>query len=330
MDGKERQKLQLVLAFAAIYIVWGSTYLAIRFAIETIPPFLMAGMRFLAAGIVLYTWARWRGAKAASPVEWRSAAIIGVALLLCSNGGVTWAEQRVPSGVAALFVATVPMWIVLLDWLLHGGSRPGRGIAAGLILGFAGVMLLVGPNPFLSLQPLNLAGVGALLFASFSWANGSLYSRKAKLPSSQLLAASMEMLSGGLALVIAGLVSGEWGRFDPAAVTLRSWFSLAYLSVFGSIIGFTAYIWLIQVTAPSRVATYAYVNPIIALLLGWGFAGERLSPQIFVAAGVIVFAVVTIITSRAKSASVPVPKESPQPRIEIVPIEKNLVGATQD
>lgn len=308
MDGKE--KFRKVLAFAAIYIVWGSTYLAIRFAIETIPPFLMAGMRFLTAGGALYLWMRSRGVKAPSLVEWRSAAIIGVALLLCSNGGVTWAEQRVPSGVCALVVATVPMWIVLLEWLLHGGARPARGVAAGLILGFAGVLLLIGPNPFFNHQSLNLVGVGALIFAAFSWANGSLYSRKAKLPSSQFLAASMEMLAGGLALVIAGAVTGELGRFHPSEVLLRSWLSLAYLSVFGSIISFTAYIWLLQVTAPSRVSTYAYVNPIIALLLGWGFAGERLSPQIFVAASVIVFAVVLIITSRSKTASSPVPKET--------------------
>lgn len=301
MDRKER--LRLALAFLAIYVVWGSTYLAIRFAIDTIPPFLMAAMRFLFAGGALYLWAR-RSAPAPSAAHWRSAAIIGIALLLFSNGGVTWSEQRVPSGIAALLVATVPLWIVLLEWLLYGGSRPGRAVIAGLILGFGGVLLLIGPNPFAGHRNIDLLGVGVLMIATFSWANGSLYSRKAKLPESQLMAAAIEMLAGGFALLVAGMASGELKRLDFAAVTLRSWLSVAYLSVFGSILAYTAYIWLLRVTTPSRVATYAYVNPIIALLLGWGFAGEKVSPQVFLAAGVIVFAVVLIITSRSRTGSV--------------------------
>lgn len=323
MEGKEN-RLRLVLAFAAIYIVWGSTYLAIRLAIDTIPPFLMAGMRFLAAGGVLYLWAR-RSAPAPTLIHWRSAAIIGVSLLLFSNGGVTWSEQRVPSGIAALLVATVPLWIVLLEWLLHGGDRPRNAVLAGLALGFGGVLLLIGPNPFHSHQSIDLLGVGALMFATFSWANGSLYSRKAKLPESQLLAAAMEMLMGGLALSVVSFATGDFHRFDPAAVTTRSWLSLAYLSVFGSIISFTAYIWLMRTTTPSRVATYAYVNPIIALLLGGLFAGESITGQVLVAAGVIVFAVVLIITSRGKAEATAVSKKNSEPAPRIQLTEKDLV-----
>lgn len=308
MDGREN-RIRLALGFAIIYIVWGSTYLAIRFAIETIPPFLMAGMRFLAAGGAMYAWVR-PGAQAPTWAHWRSAAIIGIALLLLGNGGVTWAEQRVPSGIAALMVATMPLWIVLLEWQLHKGARPAPATVAGLILGIAGLMLLIGPNPFSGHERIDLAGVAALMIATFSWANGSLYSRKAKLPSSRLLAVSMEMLAGGAALMVAGLIAGEAKGFHPAAVSLLSWLSLAYLAVFGSIVAFTAYIWLLGVTTPSRVTTYAFVNPIIALLMGWGFAGEKLSPQVVAAAGIIVFAVILIITSRSKAGSTAAPKES--------------------
>lgn len=311
---RRNSTLQVVLAFAAIYLVWGSTYLAIRFAIESIPPFLMAGMRFLVAGGALFLWAR-RGQPKPTLAQWRSAILIGIALLLFSNGGVTWAEQLVPSGIAALFVAAVPLWITLLEWLLYGGSRPGVAISSGLIVGFAGVLLLIG-NPFAHHEGVDLRGVAALMIATFSWANGSLYSRKADLPSSQFLAASMEMLAGGVALTVVGFATGEYRAFHFASVSVQSWISLAYLSVFGSIVAFTAYIWLLQVTAPSRVATYAYVNPMIALLLGWGFGGETMSPRVFIAAGVIVFAVVLIITARSKSESVPEKAAPPIPRLQ--------------
>lgn len=318
-------KVRLACAFAIICVVWGSTFLAIRYAIESIPPFLMAGLRFLFAGGALYLWAR-RTAARPTAAHWKSAAIVGIALFLFGNGAVTWAEQRIASGVAALVVATVPLWMVLFEWLLHRGARPGLGRIAGLILGFAGVVLLVGPNPFSSSQHIDPFGVAALLVSTFSWANGSLYSRKAALPSSQLLAASMEMLAGGVALVLAGTLLNEWSHFNLAAVTIRSWISLAYLSVFGSILAFTAYIWLLRTTSPSRVATYAFVNPIIALLLGWGFAGEKLSPQIFVAAGIIVFAVTLIITSRAKPKPVAVDNESHAPETPVPLGNRELVN----
>jgi drug/metabolite transporter (DMT)-like permease len=293
------QGSKVALAFTAVYVVWGSTYLAIRFGVQTIPPFMMAGMRFVSAGLLLYAWARLRGAPRASLREWRSAAIIGVLLLFVANGGVTWAEQRVPSGIAALLAAMVPLWIVVLDWTLHGGARPRPGVIAGLAIGFAGVLLLIGPDQILGHNRLDMAGIAVLLIASLSWATGSLYSRKAKLPSSPLLATSMEMLSGAAALFLVSALTGEFGRFDPAAVTMKSWLAVLYLSLFGSIIGFSAYVWLLRVAHASRVATYAYVNPIIAIVLGWSLAGEAFTPQMLAAAGVIILAVVLIISSQS-------------------------------
>ena len=308
-------RFRVFAAFTIICLVWGSTFLAIRFAIETIPPVLMAGIRFLSAGLILFV-AAGRKAERPSIAHWRSAAIIGVALFLFGNGLVTWSEERVPSGIASLFVAIIPVWFVLLEWLRHNGGRPRRPVLAGLILGFAGILLLVGRNPFSNGHHIDLFGAGALLISGICWANGSLYSRKANLPSSQFLTASMEMLAGGLALVLAGTLMGEWQRFELSGVSLRSWVSLAYLSVFGSIIAFTAYIWLLRAISPSRVATYAYINPIVALFLGSVFAGEKLSPQVFAAAGVIVIAVILIVTTKSKSASTSVRKklsDSPLP-----------------
>lgn len=295
-------RARVFAAFSIICLVWGSTFLAIRFAIESIPPFLMAAVRFLSAGLLLYPIAR-RSAPRPSAAHWRSAGIIGIVLFVFGNGFVTWSEQRVPSGIASLFVAMIPLWFVLIEWLKHGSSKPGRDIVAGLALGFAGMLLLTG-NPFSGRHHVDLLGAGALLVSGFCWANGSLYSRKAKLPDSQLLAASMEMLCGGAALLVVATLAGEWKALHPAAITIRSLVSMAYLSVFGSVIAFTAYIYLLRSVSPARVSTYAYINPMIALLLGWAFAGEQMTPQIFIAAGVIIAAVILIITSKSKSTAV--------------------------
>jgi drug/metabolite transporter (DMT)-like permease len=297
-------KSKIVLAFAAVYVVWGSTYLAIRFGVETIPPFMMAGMRFACAGLLLYVWARTRGAPSPSVKEWRSAAVIGLLLLFVANGGVTWAEQSVPSGIAALLAATVPLWIVVLDWALHGAARPRPGVVAGIAVGLAGVLMLVGPDQLLGQRRLDMIGISVLLVAALSWAAGSLYSRGAALPSSPLLATSMEMLSGAAALLLLSGLTGEFQRFNPAVVSVRSWVSVAYLSLFGSIIGFSAYVWLLRVAHASRVATYAYVNPVIAILLGWSLAGEAFTVQMLLSAAVIVVAVVMIISSQLKHAKI--------------------------
>ena len=289
-------RLRTILAFAAIYIIWGSTYLAIRFAIDTLPGFVMAGVRFVGAGTVLYALARRRGAPRPTHLHWRGAVIVGALMLLGGNGGVVWAEQRVPSGLAAVLIATVPLWVALLDWLWRG-TRPGGRVLAGLALGLAGIALLVGPGELAGSRGVDLLGAGVLLFASLSWAIGSIYTRSAGLPPSPLLATAMEMLAGGVLLLVADLVTGQVAELDLGSVSLRSVLALAYLIAFGSLVAFTAYVWLLRVTTPARAATYAYVNPVVAVLLGWALAGEPLTPRTLLAAGVIVGAVV-LITSR--------------------------------
>jgi len=291
---------ELVNAFGLVYLIWSSTYLAIRFAVETLPPFLMAGVRFLIAGALLYGWMRFRGAKRPTLRHWKSTAIVGGLLLLGGNGGVVWAEQIVPSGITALMIATVPLWMVLIHWMSPGGERPSTQVWIGVVIGFFGIVLLV--NPFASANMFRVDPVGAavLCFATISWSIGSLYSRNAPMPPESLLATAMEMLTGGAMLTLAGTVSGEWYRLNLAEASLRSLLSVAYLIVFGSLIAFSAYTWLLKNTSPARVSTYAYVNPVIAVFLGWALAGEVVNSLIAVAATVIIFAVVLITTYREK------------------------------
>ena len=293
-------RLRIVLAFAAVYVIWGSTYLAIRVAIETLPPHTMAGARFALAGILLYAWARRRGAPRPDAGHWVQATIVGGFLLLGGNGGVVWAEQRVPSGMAALLIATVPLWMVLLEWW-RGGARPSRGVALGLGLGIAGVGLLVSSRGMASGQRVDPLGATVLILAALSWAFGSLYSRGARLPKSPLLATAMEMLMGGVLLLAAGPLRGEWAHFDAHLVSTPSLVALAYLLCFGSLLGFTAYIWLLHHTTAARAATYAFVNPLVAVILGWALAGEALEARTLLAAGIIVGAVCIIVTARARA-----------------------------
>jgi drug/metabolite transporter (DMT)-like permease len=299
------RRATLVAAFAAVYVIWGSTYLAIRFAIETLPPFLMAGVRFVIAGGILYVVARALGAGRPGRLHWRSAAIIGGLLLLGGNGGVVWAEQTVPSGLTALIVAIVPLWMVLLDWLRGTGSRPGLGVAAGLLLGFVGVGVLVGPGGLGGGERIDPIGAGVVVLASLLWAIGSLFSRRAELPASQTLATGMEMFAGGVLLLVVAAGTGELRRFDPSAVSARSMWALAYLIVFGAIVAFSAYVWLLQKTTPARAATYAYVNPVVAVVLGWALASEPLSPRILLAGAMIVAAVVLIVGRPARRRAAP-------------------------
>lgn len=285
---------RVVLAFAAIYLIWGSTYLAIRFAIETIPPYLTGGVRFLIAGSALYLILRWRGIKTPSRLNWRAAAIAGGLLLWGGNGGVMLAEQYVPSSLAALIVAMVPLWMVLLNWRWGDRARPNVGTALGVGLGLAGIVLIAAPGQAAAEGAVNPIGLLILIGASLSWSIGSLYSRKAALPSNALLSTALEMLAGGGMMLMAGLLLGEGAqiRFDQISVLSLS--ALGYLVVFGSLIGFTAYVWLLKVSTPARVATYAFVNPVVAVFLGWAFAGEELSLRVMVAAAVIIVAVMLI------------------------------------
>jgi drug/metabolite transporter (DMT)-like permease len=289
--------LHVALALGAIYVIWGSTYLAMRFAIETIPPFLMAGARYMTAGAILYLWARAQGAPRPSLLHWRSAAAIGMFLLLFGNGGVAWAEQRIDSGLAALLISTEPLWIVLLVWLQTGRNRPNPRVIAGLALGFVGLVLLVKPS---GSATIDLLAAAAVVLASVSWAWGSLYGQRAPLPSSPLASTGMQMLAGGALLLTASLATGEPGRFILSEVSLRSWLSLGYLIVFGAIVAFTAYVWLLRVAPPVLVSTYAYVNPVVAVILGWALADEPLTAGMLGAAAVILTGVALITTSQGK------------------------------
>lgn len=295
----------VVLALASVYLIWGSTYLGIRWAIETLPPFLMASTRFFVAGTLLYGLARWRGGEKPQHVHWRSAALTGALMILGGNGGVTWAEQRVPSGLAALLIGTVPLWIVVVNWLVFDGTRPNRRMTLGLATGVAGLALLIGPADLIGGSAVDPLGAGVVLLAALCWATGSLVSRRAPLPASPLLGTGMQMLMGGLLLVVAGTLTGEWAQLDLAGVSLRSALAVAYLAVFGTLIGFTSYIWLLRHTTPARAASYAYVNPVVAVLLGWAFAGEALSARVLLASGIIVGSVVMITSWRAQQATRP-------------------------
>jgi drug/metabolite transporter (DMT)-like permease len=292
-------RLQIVAAFAAVYVLWGSTYLAIRFGVETIPPFLLAGVRHLTAGLVLFAWLRLRGTPKPEARHWRAAAVIGAFLLLGGNGLVTWAEQRVPSGLAALIVASVPIWMTLFDGI-ERRERPHGVVILGLAMGLAGLVFLVAPGNFAGGSQVEPLGAAALLAASLFWSIGSLRSRKATLPSSTLLATAMEMIAGGaILLVVSGLLR-EWQTFAPAAVSAKSLASLAYLIVAGSLLGFSAYTFLLGATTPARVSTYAYVNPLVAVFLGWALAGETVTARTLIAAAVIVAAVGLIIRHGAR------------------------------
>jgi drug/metabolite transporter (DMT)-like permease len=288
------RRAKLVAAFAAVYVLWGSTYLAIRFGVETIPPFLMAGTRHLTAGLLLYLWLRLRGGPRPDARHWRTAIFIGGLMLLGGNGLVTWAERRVPSGLAALIVASVPLWMALIDGA-QKRLRPRLPVVLGLLIGLAGLLVLVAPGNLAGNGRVDPLGAGALLLAALSWTAGSLYSRHARLPRSILTTTAMEMIGGGALLWIAGLLFGEGSRLDLAAVSARSLLSLGYLIVFGSLIGFSAYVWLLHATTPARVSTYAYVNPIVAVLLGWALAGEAVTLRVALATVGIVASVVLII-----------------------------------
>lgn len=287
--------LQLALGFAAVYVIWGSTYLAILYAIQTLPPLLMAGSRFMLSGSILMWWTlvhkrepgpTWR--------QWRAAAIVGALLLLGGNGLICVAELRVPSGLTALLVATVPLFMALLDWLIWRGPRPTLRAALGLVIGLGGVYVLIDRSQ-LSDRPIDPAGAALVLFACLCWAVGSLHSRRAALPKSLLLATGMEMVCGGALQFIAGAVfDHELAALHPGDVSASSAIAFAYLVVFGSLIGFSAYIWLLRHASAAAVSTYAYVNPIVAIALGTAFAHEPLGKRHLIAAALIIAAVMLI------------------------------------
>lgn len=289
-------KIKLIVAFAALYLIWGSTYLGIRFAIETIPPFLMAGTRFFLAGVIMYGIARAQGEHKSSWSGWRVSLIVGACLLLGGNGGVTISEKYIDSGLAAVMVATVPIYIVLLGWMTRQTPKPSPIVWLGLAGGFFGVVILIGPAFRFSQHHVAL-GMTILLFSSFIWSAGSLYSRAAKSAGSSFLAVAQQMLCGGALLFLAGIFTGEARGFDVQNVSMLSLGAFVYLVIIGAIIGYTAYAWLLRNCEPAKVATYAYVNPIVAVILGASFAGETLSVRTLVAASLIIGSVALVITA---------------------------------
>lgn len=304
----QASRASIAVALGLVYVVWGSTYLAIRYAVETLPPFSMAAVRFLVAGALLYGWARLRGAARPRGAHWGAAAVVGCLLLLGGNGCVVWAEQTIDSSIAALLVTTTSLWMVLLDWILHG-RRPGLGVGVGLLAGFGGVALLVGPEAWEG--EAEWAPSLAVLLGAFLWALGSVFGQRAPRPASPLLGSGMEMLAGGAALLLLGLLVGEPARFSWAEASWASVAGLLYLIVFGSLVGFTAYSWLLRRAPLPLVSTYAYVNPVVAVALGWAIAQEEPTARTGVASAVIVASVAAITTLQRGPR--PAPEDPPVP-----------------
>lgn len=286
-------RVQLVLAFLCIYVVWGSTYLAMKFAVDTVPPFLMGAVRFLTAGALLVAWSAWRGRAQASRRAWRNAALIGGLLLFWGNGSIAWASQRVPSGVLSLLVATVPLWLVVLEALR--GRRPTVPQVAGVVVGLFGVSLLVLPaDGSWRNAPIDPLGAVVVMLSALAWTTGSLFSRTAEQATYPPMASALQMLCGGGLLAVLSVVTGEAARLDMAHVSTRSALAVLYLIVFGSLVGFSTYMWLLQKASPTAVGTYAYVNPAVAVALGAAFAGERLPARGALAMAIIVGSVALV------------------------------------
>jgi drug/metabolite transporter (DMT)-like permease len=299
----------VTVAFAALYVIWGSTYLGIRFAIETIPPFLMAGARFVLAGVIMYAIAWSQGITKSSWANWRTSLIIGACLLLAGNGGVTISEKYIDSGLAALIVAIVPIYIVLLGWMTGMAPKPTPIMWLALVGGFVGVGILFGPALHFSSNDARhpAIGISILLVSSFIWSVGSLYSRAAKHAASPFLTAAQQMLCGGMLLLLVGIATGELRRLHPSSISMLSLGSFIYLVIIGAVVGYTAYIWLLRHCEPAKVATYAYVNPIVAVLLGALFAGETVTMRTLIAASLIIGSVALVITAQQLRARVEPP-----------------------
>ena len=304
-DGTRRGRALVLLAFASIWLVWGSTFLAIRFAIAGIPPVLMCGLRLLSAGAVLVVWARASRIRWPRGVEWRNAALVGLLLPGVGNVSVTIGVAHVPSGLVALLVSTIPLWMALLGSLGPHAEPPGPRALAGLGLGFAGIALLIGPG-LVGGHDVQLSPAWALVpvAGSLSWAWGSLWSRRARLPDSPLMSTGLGLLVAGLGSLLLALARGEFARWDAAATPWSAWAALAYLAAFGSVLGFSAYLYLLRHRPPAVVATYAFVNPIVAMFLGFLLGGETLTPRTLAAAAVVLVAVLLITTAPPAPRSV--------------------------
>ncbi len=293
-------RLSVALAFAAVCVIWGSTYLAIRFVVETAPPFFTAGARWAIAGVLLYSVTRLRGASAPSRSHWYAAFVIGGLMLLGAHGAVVWAEQWIPSGLTSILAATVPLWLVFFE-SVHERRKPSGKVLAVFAAGFVGVIMLVGDVPSLGGNMMSPIAAVAVLLGALAWGLGSLYSRSAKQPNSHFMGVALQMIAGGLLLLSASIATGEWASMKLSGISQRSLVAWVYLIVFGSLVAFTSYIWLLKQIAPARIATYAYINPLVALLLGWALANEQPSFRSIAAAAIILISVAAITSRKLES-----------------------------
>jgi drug/metabolite transporter (DMT)-like permease len=312
--GPAPAKWKTLACFAIIYFVWGSTYLAIRVGVRDVPPLILAAMRFFTAGLVLYVWMRARGTRSPSMREWRSAALLGVVIFLFDYGLLFWSETRVPSGIAAVMLATIPAMMALCEILILRTQRLTARLIVGLLVGLAGVGVLMLPSLKLGGAPVDKVGAVALIFASASWSIASVLTRKLPLPESKVMSSGAQMLCGGAALGLAAVAFGEFRGFAVTSVSRETWLALAYLTVAGSIVGFTAYVWLLHYESPTKVGTYAYVNPIVAVFVGYFLGGEALSARTMVGTACVLIGVLVITTLGAKKT----PGRDPGPGTRVV------------
>jgi drug/metabolite transporter (DMT)-like permease len=301
----DRRTWKTILAFATIYFVWGSTFLAIRVGVREVPPFLLAGIRFAIAGSVLYAWMVLRGERSPSGREWRSAFLLAILIFVFDYGLLFWAERRVDSGIAAVMLATIPLFMALSEVVLLGTQRFTPRLTAALLVGVAGVAVLMIRPLDLGGAPIDGAGAAALLVAAISWSVASALTRRLPLPASKGVSSAAQMLAGGLLLSVAAAVLGEFRGFHPSAVSAGAWVSLAYLIVAGSIIAFTAYVWLIHRESPTKVGTYAYVNPVVAVAIGYFFGGESVGLRTVLGTACVIVSVVVITTMPRRPEAAP-------------------------
>jgi drug/metabolite transporter (DMT)-like permease len=288
---------KVLLAFAIIYFVWGSTFLAIRVGVREVPPFLLAGMRFLVAGLILYCWMRARGTASPTAREWSAASILAMLIFVFDYGLLFWAERRVPSGIAAVMMATIPVFMALAEIVVLRTQRLTLRLGLALLVGIGGVAVLVGHSMSLGEAPIDTAGAWALIFAAISWSVAASLSRKLPLPAAKAMSSGAQMLAGGVFLTLTAALLGEFRGFHVQAVSRGAWLALAYLIVAGSIVGFTAYVWLIHHESPTKVGTYAYVNPVVAVLVGYFLGGEAIGPRTIVGTLLVLVSVVVITTT---------------------------------
>jgi drug/metabolite transporter (DMT)-like permease len=305
---------KIVLAFAIIYFVWGSTFLAIRVGVREVPPLVLASMRFFIAGLVIFLWMRLTGTPSPSRREWLAASILAICIFVLDYGLLFWAEQRVPSGIAAVMLATIPVFMSLSEIIVLRTQRLTVRLALALLVGIAGVSVLVSRSANVGEAPIDRRGAIALVIAAMSWSIASALTRKLSLPESKVMSAGAQMLAGGILLAVAAAIFGEFRGFRIAAVSRNVWFALAYLIVAGSIIGFTAYVWLLHYESPTRVGTYAYVNPVVAVIVGYFLGGETVGARTILGTLLVLVSVIVITTTRAKTP-VEAPQTSPQENV---------------